>query len=297
MQERRSVSHRIVFVALAVSLAAAFFVALFIHERFVKYQPKAAFHLPKQVAAAWRLDAEPTLGFAAFERHLLPLVELARRGPEPRAKHLERKTTIELSVDCREIVFAELEDGGWLVLAAGLFRHDQDVTSGVLRLAQEEGVDAELVGELVVFEAGPAFSVAEDGTLILASRSELAQQARGASAPFPLLSLMNKPATLFSFVRYPQAASWRRFWTFFEPGAPLPAYLELTLTGSGAHPKWAELAATELGISVLGPLRPEAAPPGVLAAASTLNQEQFDAAVAHSVRRVSEHLSRSFSGP
>jgi hypothetical protein len=299
--QRSSVSYRVVFGVMVVTLAAAFMVGLYIHRNFTRHRARAALHLPAGIELAYRLDTEQTVGFDAMKQHLLPLMELGKRGPEPRAKVLERKTTIELEVDVREIVYAEVAHGGWLVLAAGMIRSDSEVLDGLVRMAAEEGLKAHVQGALVLFDNGWAAGVAEDATLVLASSAQLGRQALKV-APAPYARLLQKPGSVLGWVSYrPQdgARANRRCWVSVEPGTLLPAYVELSGGGqAGGGVNGNGLSAGEAvtdctGIAQVGSIQRAPAPRGVVAASIQLTPAQFEHIVAQWARRLGEHLSGS----
>ncbi len=174
--ERQSYSHRVVFIALAVSLLVAMGTALFIYEEYIKTTPVAASHLPADVTYAVRLDVEQVVSYEPFRVHLLQVFETIRDEKEPRVKHLERKTTLELGIDSRELVFAQLPESQWLILLGGVFRRD-GVLDGVTAMLKSEGVEVERQDDLLVHRSGQSFGVAEDGTLVLGSSPARARAA------------------------------------------------------------------------------------------------------------------------
>ncbi len=174
--ERQSYSHRVVFIALAVSLLVAMGTALFIYEEYIKTTPVAAGHLPADVTYAVRLDVEQVVSYEPFRVHLLQVFETNRDEKEPRVKHLERKTTLELGIDSRELVFAQLPDSQWLILLGGVFRRD-GVLDGVMAMLKDEGIEVERQDDLLVHPSGQSFGVAEDGTLVLGSSPTRARAA------------------------------------------------------------------------------------------------------------------------
>lgn len=175
--ERRAISYRTVFWGLALSLLGACLGAAYIYERYVRYEPLAARHLPSDVLSVTHVNVEQAVVYEPFRKHLLSLLELGRVAPEPRVKHLERKTTLELGVDSRELVFAELPEEQWLLLLAGMFRRD-GVIEGVATMLRDEGVASRKVRDCLLVGQRAAFTIAADGTLVLASSLRVAEQAR-----------------------------------------------------------------------------------------------------------------------
>lgn len=181
---RRAFSHKAIFIALFVSLALGFGVGVYILTNFATYQPKALQRVPADARFVARLNVQQAVVQSPLGHYLLPVFERGRKGAESRAKHLERKTTLELNVDVRELIFAELEGSRWLLLAGGFLRSDE-VLEGVARMLDDEGVKYSLHDRLIVRPTGVAFCVADDGTLVLAHREEDARQACGAPGDFP----------------------------------------------------------------------------------------------------------------
>lgn len=182
--ERRAYSHKAIFVALAVSLTLGLGAGIFILTRFATYEPKALQRVPAEARFVVRLNVQQAVVHAPLLRFLLPVFERGREGSESRAKHLERKTTLELTVDVRELIYAELDSSRWLLLAGGFLRSD-DVLEGVGRMLDEEGIKYSLQDRLIVQQSGVAFCVAEDGTLVLARGVKDAQLACGPPGDFP----------------------------------------------------------------------------------------------------------------
>lgn len=208
-KQRRSFSPRVVFSALLVSLVLALGVAGYIFVRYVRYQPMAHRHLPENTAVAVRLNVEQAVVYEPFREHILPLLEIHREEAEPRAKHLERETTIELGVDLREVIFARARsaehgqdrpkeengqsgtggeaapgsrglgnDGDWLIALGGHFRRD-GVVEGISRMLAAEGVETEVhkAPLRLVHPSGAAFGVAEDGVLLVAGSEGMLMRA------------------------------------------------------------------------------------------------------------------------
>ncbi len=188
MRERRSFSHKSVFTGLFVSLVLALLVAAYIFFRYVRYEPSAHQHIPEKMQRVTRMNVEQAVVYEPFRRHVLPLFELHRTTPEPRLQRFKRMTTIELGVDLREIVFAQGGADSWLMALGGHFRRD-GVIEGVARMLQEEGLSGDLREDprRLVHSSGAAFSVSEDGVLLLASNESLLKRAlpaNSSSLPF-----------------------------------------------------------------------------------------------------------------
>jgi hypothetical protein len=178
--ERASFSHRTIFAGLVLSLFGAVLVAGYIYERYVRYVPTAAYHIPQGATFAARVDVEQAVVYDPFRRFLLPIVERARQNKEPRAKHLERLTTLELAVDARELVYAEVPDGGWIVAGGGLFRRE-GLLDGVRRMMEGEGIPLGQGEVMLIHESGICFAVSDGGNLLLASSPDLLTSVLNAS--------------------------------------------------------------------------------------------------------------------
>lgn len=230
--ERRSYSHRVVFIALALSLLAALGTALLIYQKYVKTTPKAASHLPAQVESALRLDVEQVVSYEPFRVHLLQVFETGREGPEPRVKHLERKTTLELGIDSREIVFARLPHDAWLILLGGVFRRD-GVLDGAAALLRDEGEKFEVKGDLLVHANGHAFGVSDDGTLVLGSNEQVARDALPATevSDSDYRAALQTEGTIAGMY---QASGAGSFQAFLQPGKSFPGSGSFTHSGSFA---------------------------------------------------------------
>lgn len=234
--ERRSHSYRLVLGAMVTSLVLAFVLALYIHQRFTTYTPRAVYHLPDQIESAVWLNVEQTIGFDVFKRAVLPAIEFERATPEPRLKHLERRTSLELDVDTREFLFARVNQTTWLAIVGGLYRRDK-LKEGLVRLFEDESIPASLHGELVVTQSGHAFGLAKDGVLIVSNSQAVATQALGESSTgLDWKVLLHKPGTLMNLMSFSEAGhfagvpvckeSGRRCWLSFEPGEPLHLHVE-----------------------------------------------------------------------
>lgn len=229
--ERQSYSHRVVFIALALSLLVAMGTALFIYEKYVKTTPVAASHLPLDVEYAVRLDVEQVVSYEPFRVHLLRVFETNRKEKEPRVKHLERKTTLELGIDSREMVFAQLPHEQWLILLGGVFRRD-GVLDGVGEMLEDEGIRVERRKDLLVHGSGQSFGVAADGTLVLASSPERAQAALqiGSFADDDFRRALSREGTIAGVFGSRKGGQFR---AWLEPGQEFPGSSSLIQSGKG----------------------------------------------------------------
>lgn len=178
MSQRKSFSHRAVFLALAASLVLALGVAAYVFARYVRYRPLADRHLISDPAVVVRMDVEQAVVYEPFRRHLLPLLELGRRGPKSRLERFESQTTIELGVDLREVVLETNTRGEFLIALGGHFRRD-GVVRGARAMLAEEGIATAVSSspERLVHASGVSFGVSRDGVLLLASSEALLLEA------------------------------------------------------------------------------------------------------------------------
>lgn len=282
--ERKSHSHRLVFWGLAISLAIAFAGGIFIHRRFGRFTPLASAYVPPRSQLVVWLNVEQTVGFELFEKVILPALEVGRFGPEPRVKHLERKTSLELEVDTREFVFARIDERNWLVLLGGLFRRDK-VLDGIGRWLNEVGLAPVREGQFLVAASGHTFGVTRDGVLLAASQLSVARQALSFAAPAEQRAILSKPGSLMNILVFPGSsgaamfrlpAAARRLWVSIEPGDPFPIFAQVlgeTPSGAGLQQVLASL-----------PLRTEtfqelAAPAGVRHFSGTVSPWAVDEAM------------------
>ncbi len=166
-RERSSVSPRAVFVFLVGSLILSFGFGYFVYLRFIRYEPRAETFLPADAELSVSIDVEQGVVYEPFRRHFFELLEAGRYGPESRLKHFERKTTIELGVDTRELAIALGPDEELSVSLGGMFRKD-GVVRGTARMFEEEGLPVELApDERFVQVGGALYFSAPDGVLLL----------------------------------------------------------------------------------------------------------------------------------
>lgn len=274
-----------------MTLAAAFVLALWIHDRFARYEPRVVAHLPPRVQAAWWMNVEYTVGFDRFSEQLLPLLEEGRTEAEPRVKLLERKTSLELEIDTREIAFARVDSDSWVLLFGGLYRRD-GVVAGLQRAFAELGIRASVKDRVVVIAttaepswlAGSSLTMADDGTLIWASDEELARasMSQGRESRGDYKSLMVKPGSLMAAVAFPEFSTAsgeslvpppvERIWLSVQPGEPFPAYAE-ALNSPKGRPESALLAEVEWQAAQ--------SPARVWAASAELSPEFFQGWLGH----------------
>lgn len=191
-RERRSFSHRTVFVWLGVSLLCAMAVAAWVYFRYVRYERVAALHVPPGTTAALRVDLEKVVLFEPMRAHVLELVnERPTTMPESRLERLRHYTGIELGVDAREIIVATgPAPGDFEIIIGGLFR-SETFLPGVERMMTDEGVrlTRSADGTLLVGPRGLAIGQASDRTIVIASSERGARAALATSTAYLALGL------------------------------------------------------------------------------------------------------------
>lgn len=299
MEERPSFSHRTVFAGLAASFVLALGVAAFIYVRYVRFEPVAATHLPAQSARIVQLGVEQAVVYEPFRRHLLRLAD----GDSSRLARLKRATTVELAIDAREFVWVDTPEGGWVVVLAGLFRRD-GALDGIQRIFAEEDVVLHKEGDAgrgqrLVHHSGVSFTIADDGTWLLASSPELLAEARSPEAPpsdlpaeMALGVLAAAPPPGFRGPRFERAR------LSILPGREFPTSVRVTLEEPALRVSLAELLETELGNWLLvgpAPSLETADAPGdpVRSASGELEPGEFDEAVGRLARHIEKALGAS----
>jgi hypothetical protein len=190
--ERRSFSHRTVFVGLVISLICAVGVAVYIYFRYVRYERVAATHVPAGTQVALRIDLEKVVLFEPVRAHVLELInERPTNMPESRLERLRHYTGIELGVDARELVLASGPGAAdFEIVVAGLFRSEMFL-SGVERMMADEGhpLTRSADGTLLIAPGGLALGQASDRAIVLGSSERTARAALTSSTAYQALGL------------------------------------------------------------------------------------------------------------
>lgn len=170
-RELRSIAPRVVLSFLVASLLLSLAFGYFVYIRYIRYAPHASAYLPKDAFATLWLDVEQGVVYAPFREHFLELLEAGHPGPESRLLHFERKTTIELGVDTRELALAWGPGDGFTAAVGGMFRRD-GVVEGAARMLRDEGLPASVRADGNVLELGSRafFSAEADGVLLFRDR-------------------------------------------------------------------------------------------------------------------------------
>lgn len=300
--DRPSYSYRTVFIGLVLTLALGSLAALYVFNRYTTYESTALTRVPEDAEACVRLNLQQALLYDPLVDSLLPLVERGHSGPEPRVKHLERRTTIELEVDPREFVMARLPRGRWLLVVAGFLRHSK-VLEGVERMCQDEGIAIRREGELLVHPAsGVSFAVAQDGTLLLGSDARTVSEARSRAA-LPSWAGPLTPAGLAAGVYVaPPVGTSSAPASHLQGGTLLvkgETYFPVTATFRLAGENWTEEQLSQLFTSKSGDftyvfpldgLEPGQRAASSLQARTNLGRARFDEAVKNLAREIDRLL-------
>lgn len=177
--DRRSISPKVVLSFLVASLLFSLGFGYFVYVRYIRYVPHASAYLPADATTTLWIDVEQGVVYEPFRQHLLGLLEAGRTGPESRLLHFERKTTIELGVDTRELALAWGPGSGFTAALGGMFRRD-GVVRGAARMLADEGREPVVAedGSFVQVGSRAFFSAQPDGVLLLG-----ATPPRGPAAP------------------------------------------------------------------------------------------------------------------
>lgn len=188
--ERKGIAFSKLVAVLALLAATGAVGVWFAWRTLIHYERRAALHLPPDTQFAVWLDVERVALFEPVRRHLLPIVDQLPLGSraEPDSpgatsaqwtRVLRASAGLNLARDLREVVFATVEGGGWVVLLGGLFPEEGLVPSIETALREHGADDFERRGDTLVFSRWEAaLGQASDGILMLASEPRVLDQAR-----------------------------------------------------------------------------------------------------------------------
>ncbi|HSC88539.1 MAG TPA: hypothetical protein VLC09_14755 [Polyangiaceae bacterium] len=280
-----SLSFRVIWVGLALSVIGALCVAYYIYLRYVRFEPSAAHHVTEGAELVARIDVQQAVVYQPFRKHLLHLLEAGRTGPESRLLHVERKTTLELGVDTREVVLGVGEGNLWSIALGGLFRPDGVVT-GVGRMLDDEKIEHRLLAEPERLEVGPVgaergvFGLADDGTLILAGSGSSFRSAR---VPGPAPRLAAAPGEFLVLdLRRPQGFQLRSGGRLLslhgvvKAGNAFAYRFEAQWEGGGESLPWPEVAPQWLSLGFVVGGKSEQPGPGRVVVQGELSRPEFE---------------------
>lgn len=198
---RKPVSHRLVWVGLVVLALVILAVFGGGYWLMVRYEAKAARHIPQAALGAVRVDVEQVVLYEPVRKHIFPVLD----GPEPggRLERFKQLSGVNLGMDLREVVIAALPDGETVIAIGGLFPPKGLVQALAPLVAPTAGRPG-CSPEAGVLRCPSAFiRQADDGTLLLATSmaaldaaepvSDWAQQ--NALPAAPLAGLMRVKST------------------------------------------------------------------------------------------------------
>ncbi|HET9958241.1 MAG TPA: hypothetical protein VFQ61_27290 [Polyangiaceae bacterium] len=184
----RSVSFRAVAVVFLGLLVLGLGLAVWVHKRYVAYQPTAARHVASDAVVALRLDLTHVMFYEPFRRALLPLVDLGPSGAH-RAERLAERG-LRASGDVREIVVASRAELGSLSVVLGGTFERRGVTRKLAEVLRGDGIEVlASSGELEAFcmTGGPCFAQFDDGSIAFAQHEQELLAVRAATAAPPAL--------------------------------------------------------------------------------------------------------------
>jgi hypothetical protein len=212
----------------------------------VRYEPKAALHIPNSALGAIRVDVEQVVLYEPIRKHIFPVLDGGDSGD--RLKRFKALSGVNLGMDLREIVVALLPEGEVVVAIGGLFP-TVGLVQALHQLSQsDDGATKCSLDGLSLRCANGVLRQADDGTLVIATSTHALESALGRAdwaqrnglPAAPLAFVMNTADNplLSSFGglgRLGQIAWLRdvkRLTAWTDLGDPLQA--ELALDGLGA---------------------------------------------------------------
>jgi hypothetical protein len=188
-----------------VLAAALVTIGYLAYRELIHYERVAVRHVPAGAELAVRMDLEQVVLFEPVRKHLLPLVDrlsLADAGgevaapPSSRLTRLREHAGLNLGLDLRELVFARMPDGRWLLALGGIF-DPQRALAGVEKVLREEEPTVPLHREdRVLMLEGPklAFTQADDGVLLIGSDAAIVERALPEADEYRRLGLSSEGA-------------------------------------------------------------------------------------------------------
>lgn len=170
---RRPVSHRKVWIGLAVLALVILAVFGGGYWLLVRYEPKAARHIPSNAVLAARVDIEQVVLYEPIRKHLFPVLDGGDGGG--RLKRFKALSGVNLGMDLREIVVAVLPDSDVTIAIGGLFPA-AGLVSALYQVTQDSSSGKCTLEGLALRCGGVWFQQADDGTLVVAT-SERALEA------------------------------------------------------------------------------------------------------------------------
>lgn len=168
---RKPVSHRAVWVglvALALVILAVFGGGYWL---LVKYEPRAARHIPATALAAVRVDVEQVVLYEPLRRHLFPVLNGGEGGD--RLKRFKALSSVNLGMDLREVVVSVLPEGQVAIAVGGLFP-SVGLVGAMYEVSRGDAGAEKCSLEGAILRCGGAlFRQADDGTLVIATSASV----------------------------------------------------------------------------------------------------------------------------
>lgn len=178
---RLPVSHRIVWlglVALALVILGVFGTGYWV---LVRYEPKAAAHIPASTLLAARGDVEQVVLYEPLRRHVFPVLDGRAEGLD-RLERFKALSKVNIGMDLREIVVAVLPDTQVVVIIGGLFPQS-GLVAALAKLTSSGAERASCTQHGARLTCGHAYAEqATDGCLVFASSEQALDAALKGSA-------------------------------------------------------------------------------------------------------------------
>jgi hypothetical protein len=206
--ERPNVSARRVALWGAALAAALIATAVVAYHQLLHYDRRAIEHVPPGAELGLRVDLENVVLFEPVRKNLLVLVDRAplaegepTAGTPPRRERL-REVGLNLGLDLRELVFARVPGGGWVLALGGLFA-SRPLLDDIARVLKDEpGVHLRSEPPILILApSGVVLARADDGVLLVASGPDVIARALPAGRGHENLGLDRRGAASFAALR------------------------------------------------------------------------------------------------
>jgi hypothetical protein len=213
---------RVLAIAGAIGAAVLVLVVYVAYRQLLHYERRAIEHVPAGAELALRVDLEQVVLFEPVRRHLLPLLDRVPLGdtghdvPASRLLRL-RQAGLNLGLDLRELVFAQIQPGGgWLLALGGIFGGEPLLPRIEQVLRAEPGAQLRSERAMIILQpSGVVLAQADDGVLLLASDAALLGRALPPSRGYEAVGLSRSGAAAFGAL-----ASWLGALSSAGPDAP-----------------------------------------------------------------------------
>jgi hypothetical protein len=251
-RDRPATSARALALLSCLGAAALGVVAYVAYRELIHYDRRAIEHVPAGAELALRVDLEQLVLFEPVRKHLLPLVDRAPLAPPgsdprgaPRLLRLREEAGLNFALELRELVFARVPDGRWVLALGGLFgsRRLLPGIEEVLRREPELHVRRE-AAMLILEPSRLALGQADDGVLLVGSDPAMVERALRPSRAHEDLGLPASGAAALAALpswfdsfeseapRAPPSTSWVRSVAQLDFGDPLALTLRIEHTAA-----------------------------------------------------------------